>query len=823
MLNKLLQRQVQKYLGNPETIPGEFAALLKAVSDSYDHFEKDRKMLERSIDLSSREMSALNEELQKDIRARIESENRYRLVHDTPFLGIALGTGEGRIRSTNEAFGRMIGYRPEELAGMHFSKFTHPDDVEKEQALIVEMAAGKTDGYQLEKRYVAKDGTLLWVELSISCARNRSGQIEYVIAVVQDITSRKAVEERLEQTVKRFRRAEAIGRLGYWEVNLLTGETTWSDEAYCIYGLKPGAVNPDYNLFLSYIHPDDIEMVSAITGDSMKTLQPFSLHHRIIDAKGRHKSLMATGEYELDLNGKPLRLFGISLDVSELKEKEMQLVRAEANLRNLFENTETAYVLLDNEATIISYNRLAKELAAEEMQETLEEGKNYISIMPPERRQDVKDTIENVLRNKTPAIYDVKYIHGLHGERWLHVSMQPVVKPDGEILGLSVGATDITSQKKAEQELNLSNERYGLVTKATNDVIWDWDIINNKMYRSENYFQVFGYPGADELSEPDIWTKRIHPDDYERVVEQISETIKDSNALTWEAEYRYLKFDGDYAYVQDRSYIIQDERRVPIRMVGAMRDITNEKLNAIEREKITSGLIRQNKDLEQFGYIVSHNLRAPVVNILGLAKIINEPGLPKDHYRQCMEGILVSAQKLDQVIMDMNQILRVRREINEMKETVCFSSLIEDIQASISDTIRTEHVRINTDFSSVDEIYSLKSYLYSILYNLISNSIKYRNTEEDPVIDIRSYKTKEGITIVVKDNGAGIDLNKHGKQLFGLYKRFHPSKEGKGIGLFMVKTQVETLGGIISVKSEPGKGTEFTIEFEHALSTVPVT
>lgn len=821
MLNKLLQRQVQKYLGDPETIPGELAALLKAVSDSYDHFEKDRKMLERSIDLSSQEMITLNEQLKKDIRARIESENRYRLVHDTPFLGIALGTGDGRIQSTNEAFCRMLGYAPEELVDAHFSKFTHPDDVEKELVLIKEMAAGKTDGYQLEKRYVTKSGTILFIALSISCARDRSGQIEYVIAVVQDVTKRKAAEEQLEQTIKRFRQAEAIGRLGYWEVNLLTGESTWSDEAFCIYGLNPGEVNPDYELFLSYVHPDDLEMVKAVTGESMKTLNPFSVHHRIIDAKGRHKSLMATGHYELDANGKPVRLFGISLDVSELKEKEMQLVRAEANLRNLFENTETAYVLLDNEAKIISYNRLAKELATDEMQETLEEGKNYIKIMHPERQLDVQETIARVLRDKTPAIYDVKYVHGLHGERWLHVSMQPVVKHDGEVLGLSVGATDISSQKKAEQALKLSNERYELVTKATNDVIWDWDIINNKMYRSENYAQVFGYPGADEHSEPEVWTRRIHPDDYERVVEQISETVKDKNALTWEAEYRYRKTDGEYAYVQDRSYIIQDEQQTPIRMVGAMRDITSEKLNAIEREKITSGLIRQNKDLEQFGYIVSHNLRAPVVNILGLAKIINEPGLPKDHYQQCMEGILISAQKLDQVIMDLNQILRVRREMNELKETVCFSSLVEDIKASISDTIRAENVRIRTDFSSVDEIYALKSYLYSILYNLISNSIKYR-TEENPVIDIRSFRTEEGITLVVKDNGAGIDLNRHGKQLFGLYKRFHPSKEGKGIGLFMVKSQVETLGGIISVKSEPGKGTEFTIEFQYALSTVPV-
>jgi signal transduction histidine kinase len=124
------------------------------------------------------------------------------------------------------------------------------------------------------------------------------------------------------------------------------------------------------------------------------------------------------------------------------------------------------------------------------------------------------------------------------------------------------------------------------------------------------------------------------------------------------------------------------------------------------------------------------------------------------------------------------------------------------------------NIVINCDFSEIDEFLTLKSYLYSIFYNLISNSIKYRQQLIPGIIDIKSRLVKEKIELIFTDNGMGIDLQKKGEEVFGLYKRFHTDIEGKGMGLFMVKTQVETLGGKISIQSEVNKGTEFTIEFE---------
>jgi signal transduction histidine kinase len=127
--------------------------------------------------------------------------------------------------------------------------------------------------------------------------------------------------------------------------------------------------------------------------------------------------------------------------------------------------------------------------------------------------------------------------------------------------------------------------------------------------------------------------------------------------------------------------------------------------------------------------------------------------------------------------------------------------------------MQSQNVRIITDFSAVDEYTSIKSYIHSIFYNLIFNSIKYSDPSRMPVISVTSKRENHKIYLIFKDNGMGIDLDKKGEQIFGLYKRFHNHIEGKGMGLFMVKTQVEILGGKITVKSQPNQGTEFEIEF----------
>ncbi len=364
-----------------------------------------------------------------------------------------------------------------------------------------------------------------------------------------------------------------------------------------------------------------------------------------------------------------------------------------------------------------------------------------------------------------------------------------------------------------DQKIRQSNERYELVSKATNDAIWDWNLLTQELYWGGGYEVLFGYKQSDAATTLSSCGTRIHPDDREWVIESVYKAVENPDIHYWEGEYRYMKSNGEVAHVYDRGHIIYDENNKPVRMVGAMRDITAIRLAGLERDKITADLIQRNKDLEQFTYIVSHNLRAPVANIIGFSNVLTDQDLDDEMKKQMISGLATSSAKLDDVITDLNHVLRIRRDLSENKITVNLSDLLNNILMSISSMIEKEKAEIKFDFTEADEIITIRSYLYSIFYNLITNSIKYRQPTVNPVIKVRSCKHENKIVIFFNDNGMGIDLSTKPEQVFGLYKRFHTHVEGKGMGLFMTKTQVEALDGRISITSEVNKGTTFKIEF----------
>ena len=244
-----------------------------------------------------------------------------------------------------------------------------------------------------------------------------------------------------------------------------------------------------------------------------------------------------------------------------------------------------------------------------------------------------------------------------------------------------------------------------------------------------------------------------------------------------------------------------------------LKDFTERKLQDLERSGMVNDILQRNKDLEQFSYIVSHNLRAPVANISGLAAELIDTSLNAEEVAKLSNYLMISVKKLDDVIIDLNQVLQAKRELHEVKEKVVLTEIMNDVMRALSPEISALGVSFVIDFSPCDALWTVKSYFYSIFYNLISNAIKYSRPDVPLLIEVHSRRENAVAVIVFKDNGLGIDLKSHGEQLFGLYKRFHQHVEGKGMGLFMVKTQLETLGGNISVTSTVNEGSEFMIVF----------
>jgi signal transduction histidine kinase len=245
----------------------------------------------------------------------------------------------------------------------------------------------------------------------------------------------------------------------------------------------------------------------------------------------------------------------------------------------------------------------------------------------------------------------------------------------------------------------------------------------------------------------------------------------------------------------------------------------NLKTSGDELMQTAENLIQRNKELEQFTYIISHNLRAPVANIMGLYQLLKLGADDEQEFLTLISRLGISVQSLDSVIRDLNLILDVKQQVHEQMEEVSFTQITEDIKEIFAVYVEQHLIEIKCDFRAVDTIYSLNNYIYSIFYNLISNSIKFKRTEEKLLLQITSYQKNDKISIHFGDNGKGINLEQNGDKLFGLYRRFDTSVDGKGMGLYMVKTQVETLGGQISVESKPGAGTTFMVDFpESSLS-----
>lgn len=245
------------------------------------------------------------------------------------------------------------------------------------------------------------------------------------------------------------------------------------------------------------------------------------------------------------------------------------------------------------------------------------------------------------------------------------------------------------------------------------------------------------------------------------------------------------------------------------------RDLTEEvNKQTHEIKNANKELMEQNTQLEQFAFIVAHNLRAPLARILGLTHLIKISETAADR-QTAFEKLEESTADLDHVIKDLTAILNIKKHTSNLSEVDLDGCLVR-VKRILEKEIGETQTTITNNFQEAKRVYAVPAYVESILYNLISNSIKYRNPENLPHISIQTKLEGNFICMVVKDNGLGIDLEKHKSSMFNLYKRFHLHMEGKGLGLYLVKTQIEALGGKIEVQSALYQGTTFFVYFKQS-------
>lgn len=231
-----------------------------------------------------------------------------------------------------------------------------------------------------------------------------------------------------------------------------------------------------------------------------------------------------------------------------------------------------------------------------------------------------------------------------------------------------------------------------------------------------------------------------------------------------------------------------------------------------ELDKSITELLKQNQDMEQFSFIVSHNLRAPVARILGLVSILEKNEINGEYNLGIIRHLENVSLDLDTIIKDLTQVITIRNGKEQENEPVNLKQLTMTTFTFFNEELSKNNIYFAIEDGENVEVYSVKSYLQSIIYNLISNAIKYRNPLRPLEILIKIAENQDYLIYSIQDNGLGIDLKKIDPyKIFGLYQRMHIHVEGKGLGLFLVKTQLDALGGKIEVESEVDIGSTFTV------------
>jgi len=513
----------------------------------------------------------------------------------------------------------------------------------------------------------------------------------------------------------------------------------------------------------------------------------------------------------LDAQGKPYKYLSIRFDITERKLMEDSLKETEANLNTVFENTGSAYILMNNELEIVAFNSLAEQFSIDSLKREGKVGDYVVNYFPEDRREVVERNMREALAGMKIQ-YEVSYKKADGSEIWYEVSMFPISKNRKTNYGLIMELVDVTKRKNAEDNLSRSQANLMAIIQNTDSTIYSID--NNCRYIT------FNQAHHDILHR--VYGLDIQPGDH---VYDFLDRLEPSETKAWQEIYskafsgEISKFEKEFhvndfhAIIHFTIYPIWEHGQV-IGLSCFTVDVTEKKKIERQLKKMTDDLIQRNKDLEQFSYIVSHNLRGPVANILGLSNIVKCAELDKAEKDKVQSYLFQAVEKLDEIVRDLNHTVNTKQQIREVKEEIMFSEIVENVKSSVQSYLQNEEVNICTDFSAVNEICSVKSYFYNIFYNLISNSLKYAHPGRQARIFIKSEKCDGKVILRFCDNGIGIDTEQHKDKLFGLYQRFNQHKEGKGMGLFMVKTQVEALGGKVQLQSEVDRGAEFMLEFE---------
>lgn len=542
----------------------------------------------------------------------------------------------------------------------------------------------------------------------------------------------------------------------------------------------------------------------------------------LFDSCSRDLKLKVNKQYYF-LNFSPNRekgyvnIYGTNITQQERVSEKLQ--QKTTDLNAILNSSDDVVLLVNKNNELVYFNNQSTKILNNFGIKKVEVWQNIFQAMPDEIGGLLSKNVDLALKENRIIRLDFNLRDINNNIRFFNATFYPAIdKPNEKSIGVCIQLKDITETARAKEEvIELKN----FYQKILNNLPTDIAVLD------KNYKYLFINPQA--ISNPEIRSWLIGKDDYEyAAMRNISTEFADKRksvftevtktGIAKSFEDLHVQKDGKHVFILRKYYPVYNDKKELEMMLGYGLDITSIKESELAAKRSEEQLRLANTKLQknyaqlmQYSYVVSHNLRAPIANLVGLSNFFSPSENKKNN--AIINQIKESSERIDTILKDLNSILSVREEINHSMEKISLIKVLNDVKSDLKYEIEEANAIITTNINDNCFIYSINSFMHSIFYNLISNALKYRDRNRDCIISANANFEEKLVTLKFVDNGIGIDLVKHKDKIFGLYKRFHKDvAEGTGVGLHLIKEQIETLGGNITIKSELGKGTSFEIE-----------
>jgi PAS domain S-box-containing protein len=735
----------------------------------------------------------------------------YRRIFERSKKAVFIADGSSRIIETNPAGLDLSGYKAEEIAGMKLNGLVHPEDHCSCAILNDVRPADSRSSHPA--RILKKDGTFVNAELSFSGLSDDLFMISARVSKKVD-SSGNFTQNHISETLR-----AALDALPMWIACVDTaGNYIFANKHY-------------YSTFKN--PPENIE------GHNIKEFFPQALYetHKSLLDKCIEGRTTITFENEADFeNGlnpyiygvyTPLfaedgTVYGMSAAVSDITAKKdlgLRVRRADEALkesvekhRSLVENSLCGIAITDDGQIIYANETIMKICGYDDFSEF--SSKKIFDYNTPESAKYIKDLLSKKARGeKVPEIIEIQLTHKNGDIRTLLAKISDIMienKPCHETTFI-----DITEMRKNEIKLKELADRYECIVDVSGQIVYDYNVTTGYIYYGSNAEKVLGYK-PEEIEEFDTWLKMLHPDDKAETLEKLS--AAEAAVSLFDAEYRLRHKDGHYVWIRDRGYFLPDHNGRAARQIGMIEDITG-------RKKASDAIICARKQAEAAGRAkslflanISHEIRTPMNGIIGFTNLMAASGLnhKQKEFNDIIKNSCLQLLQLIDDLLDFSKIeadkLKLDNDLFDLKAAVDSSIKLVSEQSGIKKLQMETFIDERINYKVRGDAFRFRQ----ILLNLLTNAVKFTYNGKVGV-RISQMAVNSGISTVsieVYDTGIGIPPEKTGK-IFEMFNQFdEPDTRhngGSGIGLSIVRKLVEMMEGSVSIESEVGKGSRFTV------------